>query len=79
MTIKYQPLATPADLSVATLEAALATVPKFHLHVSTELDDIARRIVAEPEVADEHIEIIVEEDLGPHEWYITAAVGSNPA
>jgi hypothetical protein len=76
---KYQPLPVGCDLSLVSLEAALDMTPKFTLYVHADLVDIARRIIAEPEVAGEQLTVVVDPELGAHAWYVTAAVGSQGA
>jgi hypothetical protein len=73
---KYQPLPVGCDLSLVSLEAALGQRPKFTLYVHAHLAPIAQRIVAQPEVAQERLQVVIDPDLVAHEWYITAAVGS---
>jgi hypothetical protein len=77
MNEKYQPLPVGRDLSLVSLEAALGQRPKFTLYVHAHLYPIAQRLVVQPEVVEERMQVVIDPELvGEHAWYITAAVGS---
>jgi hypothetical protein len=61
---------------LVSLEAALGQRPKFTLYVHAHLNPIAQRLVVQPEVVQERMQVVIDPELGEHEWYITAAVGS---
>jgi hypothetical protein len=76
MNEKYQPLPVGCDLSLVSLEAALGQRPKFTLYVHAHLYPIAQRLVVQPEVVEERMQVVIDPELGEHAWYVTAAVGS---
>ena len=81
VSYKYDDLPTDADLCVASLQYALSMHPRRRLFVPAGLYECAKHVLeyhGELNITPGSIDIVIDYTLGPHEWYISMAVGSDP-
>jgi hypothetical protein len=78
MKQEYARLPTDSDVSVASVEWALGRKNKHkELHVSPACEDIGHEIVkAFMSERNLQIDLVVDTELCPHEWFLVEAIGS---
>lgn len=80
--MKYQQLLGDVPLTLESYEKTLAQQPTLYLHVHSLQKQRATDIISvQPSprwIYRAKVELVVDDELNENEWYLAAAIGSNP-